>query len=87
MQAAVRELKEETSLDLEQQMIPAGKYYVRYPEFDYIFHVFKLKFTEMPMVETNVEEHSGYKWFKPNEALDTANLIPGLSEIIRANYL
>ncbi|MBI2355804.1 MAG: NUDIX hydrolase [Candidatus Doudnabacteria bacterium] len=85
LQAAIRELKEETGLD-GGQLIEIGRYYVRYPEADYGYCVFKIEFDQVPKVKPNSEEHSDFKWFAPEEALNMTNLIPGLSEIIKANF-
>ena len=50
-------------------------YYVRYPKFDYIYHVYHLPVLKKPRIDLKMDEHKNYKWIKPKDALKL-DLIP-----------
>lgn len=61
--AAKRELFEETGISIEQysQIQALGALYIRKPEVDYVYHLFKFKLEEMPDVCLS-DEHQSYRW-------------------------
>ncbi len=61
--AAIRELFEETgiSLDPSSQIRSLGPLYIRKPELDYVFHLFKVQLPQAPNVRLS-DEHQSYKW-------------------------
>lgn len=59
--------------------------YVRYDEYDFVYHMFKKTFKEKPQVTINPEEHKEYKRIHPKKALEK-NLIQDLDECIRIVY-
>ena len=70
-QAMVRELREETSLLVdEKDLSHYKKVYVRYPDFDFIYHMFSLVFKEKPTIKLDHSEHQNFKWVSPIEALE-----------------
>ncbi len=76
LDAIVREIKEETCIALNpSEVIYFKKFYVRYPEFDFIFHTFHHTFNKQPSVSVNPSEHTEYRWVTPKEAL-ALKLIP-----------
>jgi 8-oxo-dGTP diphosphatase len=75
-QALVREIREEIGLEVhESKCNYFEKYYVRYPDFDFLYHVYHMTLPEKPILTINQEEHKDFKWVKPTEALKL-NLIP-----------
>ncbi len=68
--AVVRELYEETGI--RQSPFEMGyfrKLFVRYPEYDFIYHMFKVKLEQKPEVKIKADEHKGFCWATPEEAL------------------
>jgi len=86
-ESMIRELKEETghSLSKENKLIYFGKFYVRYPTYDFIYHIFYLPVTEKPFIQINPKEHKDFNWHKPTEALKLS-LIPDLDSCIKLFY-
>jgi len=84
IEAMIREGKEETNIDLSN-----GEYfdkrYVRYPEYDFIYHMFRKRFEERPQVKINPKEHKSFTRKTPQEALKSA-LIRDLDECIKLFY-
>lgn len=68
--AVVREVLEETGIRIAPENTRyADSAYVRYPEFDFIYHTFEYNFAVKPPVTIQVEEHSEFRWVTPKEAL------------------
>lgn len=85
IKALTREVKEETNLDITQsELIYSATVYVKYPEFDFIYHMFSIQLVK-PEIKLNPAEHNNYSWFTPEEAL-LIELIPGEAECIRLHY-
>lgn len=83
-EAMKREGWEETQIDLSDAKY-FDKRYVRYPDYDFIYHMYSKKFTEEPDVKINDKEHKDYIRKTPEEALE-ADLIRDLDECIRIFY-
>lgn len=86
-EAVIRETKEETGLEIQKnQLISLGKVYVRYPQKDFVFHMFTVSFEKYPS-EILIEptEHSEYRWLTLKEALELP-LIPGEDECLYLIY-
>lgn len=65
-----RELNEETRITaFLEELIYWGVVYVKYPTFDFIFHIFTLALELRPDVVINLKEAKEYKWCTPQEAL------------------
>lgn len=71
IEAAKRETLEETGFDISKQSIVyLGHVYIKYPNFDYIYHMIKCQPTEHPgNVKINFKEHKGFTWVTPQDAL------------------
>lgn len=72
LQAAIRETKEETGIDISSQPIEILKtVYIEYSEKNhFIYHTFRTKLKADPsMVKINFNEHKGFTWVKPEDAL------------------
>ncbi|MGI5826319.1 MAG: NUDIX hydrolase [Patescibacteria group bacterium] len=86
LEAIVRELGEESSLVVDAgQFKYFGKYYLRYPEYDFTFHIFHLPLSEFLEVRINSGEHKSFNWFSPQEALNLP-LIRDQDELIKMFY-
>jgi 8-oxo-dGTP pyrophosphatase MutT (NUDIX family) len=84
--AMVREIREETTIDLNSRSIKShGKVYIRYPKVDFIYHMFECSFSEFPDVVIDTQEHSEYRWMTLQDALKLP-LIPGEDECIYLCY-
>lgn len=80
-----REGKQETKLNLRGANY-IDKVFVRYPEKDFVYHMFKKTYTEKPIITINQEEHKEYKRMDRREALKL-DLIQDLDACIEMVYL
>lgn len=72
LQAAIREVKEETGFDISKQPIEKLEtVYIEYNEKDhFVYHMFRTNLQEDPgSVKINFKEHKGFTWITPAEAL------------------
>lgn len=83
-EAMKREGKEETQIDLSDAKY-FDKFYVRYPDYDFIYHIYSKNFTIKPDVKINNNEHKSYTRKTPKEALEI-DLIRDLDECIKLFY-
>ncbi|MFA6511758.1 MAG: NUDIX hydrolase [Patescibacteria group bacterium] len=85
-QSMHRELKEETGI-----MIPPQDFqhrytvYVRYPDYDFVYHIFQARIPQKPAIAIRTEEHQEYQWLTPQDAL-TLSLVPDEDACIRLIY-
>jgi 8-oxo-dGTP diphosphatase len=80
--ATVREVNEETGQKFNNYDIKYwGKVYVKYPNYDCIFHMSKIELDKIPIITLAPKEHSDYKWVTIKEALEM-NLIPDMDKCI-----
>lgn len=82
-QAVVREIKEETGIDLENESLTyIGKVYIRLPDIDFIYHMFAHKLQNIPAeIPIDPKEHTEYRWITLQESLKLP-LIRGEAECI-----
>jgi 8-oxo-dGTP pyrophosphatase MutT (NUDIX family) len=84
--AIVREVKEETGLSTKpDQYKYFDKFYVRYPEFDFVYHIFHLPLEKKPQISINLKEHKDSTWKTPVESLKL-NLITDEDFCIKTFY-
>ena len=73
IQTICKEVEEETHINIlpEPGMLKYfGHVFVRYPDKDFIFHIFSTKFFHKPpKITLNKIEHRDYRWVTPEEAL------------------
>jgi len=70
--AILREIEEETGIEISETNITYfNKIYVRYEEFDFIYHIFHTKLKRKKEIKINKEEHEAFIWVSPLEALNT----------------
>lgn len=80
LEAGVRELEEETGiLADEENLIHLGTFYIRYPNGDFLFHLYKLSIEGFSEVALQVREHQNYTLCTIDEALQLP-LSPGMDE-------
>ena len=61
--------QEETALKLSQQVVrPMGKLYVRYPNLDFIYYMFRYRYLAVPKVKCPKIEVAQSKWVTPEQA-------------------
>jgi 8-oxo-dGTP pyrophosphatase MutT (NUDIX family) len=73
-EALKREVYEETEIALQSPK-HHHKLYVKYPDYDFIYHIFHEKMKELPKINLREEEHKDYQWLSPEEALKTELLL------------
>lgn len=84
--ALVREIGEEIGFGASKEnLVYFKEYLIRYPTFDFVYHVFTLDLVEMPELSLNREEHKDLRWLTPEEALKL-NLIEDEDVCIKEVY-
>ena len=69
-EAVIREIKEETGLEvLPEKLNYCRKVYVRYLDYDFIYHIFFYKLDSETQIKIDPAEHKEYAWVTPQEAL------------------
>lgn len=69
-EALVREIQEEIGLELSRERITFfDTVYVRYPDYDFVYHMFRAAFEEEPTIVLNLGEHKDFRWASTPEAL------------------
>ncbi|MEI7620269.1 MAG: NUDIX hydrolase [Candidatus Falkowbacteria bacterium] len=86
LEAVVREIREETGQEISSiQFEHLSKVYVRYPDYDFVYHMFRVQLTERPEIILSESEHKDYKWITPKDALGL-NLVKDTDECILISY-
>jgi 8-oxo-dGTP pyrophosphatase MutT (NUDIX family) len=84
--AMLREIAEETGIKAKAEELEyLDKVYVKYPDYHFIYHMFRLALSKCPEVKINNQEHKEYKWLKVEDAL-RLELIRDLDECIKISY-
>ncbi len=87
-QAMIREIKEETGLDITTQPLKfINSVYIRNEGHDLMFHMFKLTLLELPEISINPNEHKAYYWLTIEEALQREDLIHDLNTCLENYYM
>lgn len=69
-EAMIRELSEEIAWEVKSDDLRYfRKVYIRFPEFDFVYHLFHLPVTARPEITLNVNDHQAWKWMTPKESL------------------
>lgn len=85
-EALIREIREETGIELTNESLNfLNKVFVRYPDYDFVYYMYKASLNELPEVQINIEEHQGYEWRTPKESLEL-ELVKDMAECIRMYY-
>lgn len=78
--AAIREMEEETNLIVhENALTELGTYYIRYPNGDFLFHLFMVQLPKNAEVSISPTEHQAY-CIIPVDEIGSLPLTPGLDE-------
>lgn len=81
-----REIQEETGLVISNKDITFhNSLYIRYPEYDFLYHSFSTSYAEKPKITLNSAEHKDYIWVTPQEALQM-KLITDLDACIKRYF-
>lgn len=71
----IREIYEEAGLFIDTPDLQyLGPTYIRLPDLDYVFHIFRKSFAKRPSITLNTDEHTEARWVAPPILLP---LIPG----------
>ncbi len=82
----LRELYEETGHKaLPKDLTYFGKVYVRFPDYDFIFHIFHSLTEHKPKITIHPEEHKDFVWVTPQAAL-SMNLMQDEDTCIKLFY-
>ncbi len=81
--AIQREVKEETGLLIEKSEFQyLTTVYVKYPEYDFVYHMFKTELAKIQPIIIEPREHDEYQWVDVEKAL-TMNLVRDLDQCLR----
>ncbi|NPE27040.1 NUDIX hydrolase [Methanococcoides sp. SA1] len=70
LEAMIREFKEETRLEKDQSHFSYfDKVYVRFQEYDFIYHMFHIELAPEEEVIINYDEHKACRWVTPEDSL------------------
>jgi 8-oxo-dGTP pyrophosphatase MutT (NUDIX family) len=84
--AMQREIKEETGYVIPLSKISHfAKTYVRFSDYDFVYHIFHTRMNEKLEVQRNPREHKDARWISPNAALSMP-LIQDLDACIKLFY-
>lgn len=85
-EAMRRELFEETGVTAkEKKSVWERTVYVRYPEYDFVYHIYRLTLNEFPSVMIDDRAHKSYVWITPEESL-AMNLIRDLDACVKLSF-
>lgn len=86
LNAVLREIKEETGMELQESKLNClGEYYVKFQEYDFIYHLFFVKLNQRPEININNDEHKEHLWIDPSKAIDV-KLIEDLDRCLEIAY-
>lgn len=87
LEAMVREIYEETELKIScENLSYVEKVYVKFPGYDFIYHMFKITMENHPDIKINNEEHKDFIWLSPTQTLKHKTLMPDLDACIKLIY-
>ncbi len=88
LQAAIREVKEETNIDFEpDDLTEICSLPIYYPELTVEFPMFHTKVEGILEIKLNPREHIDYKWMKPKDVLELDNLMKDVDIIIKKHCI
>lgn len=89
LNAIIREIKEETGLEIPSKNLEyLKKVFVKFPDYDFIYHMYKTFIPSRPEIKINTEEHKNFIWLTPQKTLTrtTITLMPDLDECVKLIY-
>ncbi|MBI3413403.1 MAG: NUDIX hydrolase [Candidatus Aenigmarchaeota archaeon] len=79
-------MNEETGLQLKvPQILYFEKVFVKYPSYDFIYHMFHANLENRSEIHLNPAEHKSFIWVTPSGAIKL-KLIPDLDTCIKLFY-
>lgn len=88
LQAVKRELKEETGIEADSNAFKlVQKTYIKFPEYDYIYYIYRMVLQGKPDIRLDPHEHKEYLWITPHDALMLENQMEDLDSCIKLCYL
>jgi 8-oxo-dGTP pyrophosphatase MutT (NUDIX family) len=82
----LRELREETGYSARpKELNYFTKIFVKFPDYDFVYHIFHLQINVLPEVKINPGEHKAFTWASPADALKM-DLIEDLDNCIKLFY-
>jgi 8-oxo-dGTP pyrophosphatase MutT (NUDIX family) len=82
-----REIYEETGITTDlANLQSSGVQYVRWPDIDFVYHVFRYELSSCPKITLSPTEHIDYRWVTPKEAL-AIPLVDDMDSVIRLTHL
>lgn len=70
LNALVREVEEEIGVKTDKNEYKYFEgYFVRYPGYDFLYHIYHLPLKDKPTIDLNLNEHKDMQWIRPEEAL------------------
>jgi len=86
LKAMNREIQEEAGFVLpSSQFFYFGKVYVKYPNYNFVYHIYHAKLNQKQRVAINHKEHKDFRWISPKNALNMS-LIQDLDACIKLLY-
>jgi len=86
IEAMAREAREETGIELKlSEFDYLDTVFVRYSDYDFVYHMFKVSLATEPKVRLSIKEHKDFRWVAPNEALKMS-LVDDLDKCIMMSY-
>lgn len=86
LMAMIREIREETGQEiLSEELEYLDKVYVKYPEYHFLYHMFKVQLDDKPDIRLSVKEHQDFQWMEPQMALQL-DLVRDLDECLKLSY-
>lgn len=80
--AVIREVYEEVGLKVDGiELEEVGKLYMRLPDTDFIFHMFRKRFYVYPYIRLELLEHLEAKWITAAQAMELPLIIGGREAI------
>jgi 8-oxo-dGTP pyrophosphatase MutT (NUDIX family) len=80
----IRELQQETNLE-NLDIKYYKEVYVKYPTYDFIYHMYHATLKNQAEIKINPEEHKSFVWKEPSKALKEV-LIQDLDTCIKMFY-
>jgi 8-oxo-dGTP pyrophosphatase MutT (NUDIX family) len=80
-----REIFEETGYEVDGDIDFFTTLYVRYPEYDFMYHIFHHRADGKPTIKVSPNEHKAFQWVSPQDALRLP-LIPDEDACIELFY-
>lgn len=83
----IREVNEETKISLgTDEIIYLGKHYIKYDDYDFVYHSFKTILKRWPEVIIPYSELKGFSWVSPYDAIKY-DLVTDLKDCILQYYI